>query len=154
MSTWKVFVSDVEVGEIPDHTFEMIKQSVRRDPCVWAATALDFVRPMRQLSAVFRLPPLLIVWAMIFAALADPSTFAQVMETAATDPDKFRHGLMLALIYSVMASVAAMVIRSFFTPAVFSAAYNRELGRKLRRLMKVPSDGEVSLERTVESFQP
>ncbi|MHC8297722.1 hypothetical protein [Pseudomonas sp. LB3P58] len=154
MNTWKIFVSDVEVGEIPDNTFEMMKRFVRRDPRVWVATALDFLRPMRQLSAVFTVPPLLIVWGMIFAALADPSTFAQVMELAATQPEKFRHGLMLALIYSVMLSAGLMVIRSFFTPSVFTAAYNRELGRRLRHLMKVPSDGEVRLERAVESIQP
>lgn len=154
MSMWKVFVSDVEVGEIPDHTFEMIKKSVRRDPRVWADTALDFLRPMRQLSAVLTIPPLVIVWVAILSVLIDPNQFAQAMQIAVNEPDTFRRGILNLLFYSIMVSVFGMVLRSFFTPSVFSAAYNRALGGNLRRLMKVPSDGEVRLERAEGSVQP
>jgi hypothetical protein len=154
MSMWKVFVSDVEVGEIPDNTFEMIRKSVRRDPRVWAETALDFIRPMRQLSAVFTIPPLVIVWVVLLSVLIDPNQFAQAMQIAVNEPDTFRRGIVNLLIYSIAFSVFGMVVRSVFTPSVFSAAYNRALGKNLRRLMKVPSDGEVRLERTVGSAQP
>lgn len=152
MSMWKVFVSDVEVGEIPGHTLEEIKQSVRRDPRMWAAMAFDFVRPMRQLTAVFTFPPLLLGWLVIIMAMIDPGVFAQALDMAVNQPDMFRKAVMNLFFYSVMLSVMLMVIRSFFMPSVLSGAYDRELARKLRRFMKIPSEGDVRLERNSGSI--
>ncbi|MGP5511898.1 hypothetical protein [Pseudomonas helleri] len=138
---WSVSVNGISVGQISEHDMESIYRSVRRDKRLWLAQGFQVVKgAFNAAVAALKLTPLTLFGYAVVGAMMEPAKLNQALTT--TPAEVFLAGTIISFAFSCF----AVLVASLFERRVFGFIdqFAQERARRIRVLLNVAADGEVS----------
>ncbi|QGG78948.1 hypothetical protein [Pseudomonas syringae] len=146
----RVHVNGIEVGSLPTETYEAIAKSVRKDRRLYLAWAYRATASLLRLLVKFYSSlPSVVIGVFLMVAVFWPDSFTDIIaELKTAEPAVITHGLRKLLGFiSMVFCVAVLPFIAVFAPAYFrfQSPFDDALSRQIRRLLEVPTEGQLEI---------
>lgn len=151
---WDVHVSNVKVGKLPDLVYRQIKRRVLLDPSMWLRSIIHTLSLTQVVKVAFFLPPATFFWVVAYLVFSTPrNTLISKVSEALTNANAALNLWAQMYVPSIvmplfLAMVLLLVFPLFSGRERHREIFDVEVGKRIRRIMNVPSDGTVTLEST------
>lgn len=146
----RVHVNGIEVGTLPADTYHQIVKSVqhtRRLYLGWALSAAALI--LRKVFQYICAIPAVLIGTLFILLMVSPDTFTQLLvDLRAAEPDEITQALRWAIHLIGVLAIIVLPTTAIFSPRSwqFQSPFNREISRQVRRLLEVPSEGDLMVE--------
>lgn len=145
----RVWVNDIEVGSLPLATYKAVQESVKREKRLYLAFAWEFLCAFfRAFGALFRNVPWVTFALLMAMALFDPASFTGLIADLRTaDPESVTKGVRVLLQTSFLITFLCifMAVLTAGRKFGFKNPFDAALSRRIRSLLEVPTDGELTI---------
>nr|WP_228857543.1 hypothetical protein [Pseudomonas syringae] len=145
----RIAVNGIEVGSIPQLTYEEIVKSVRAQRRLYLAYGYNVLKgAWRALVLLLQAIPTFFVAALAVAILFDPDSFSAMFEWArSADAAQVTGSFRSLLIYTATFLTWLLPLIVFLFPGHFAVAnpFDRAISRRIRGLLEVPTEGEITV---------
>lgn len=145
----RVWVNDIEVGSLPLATYKAVQASVKRQKRLYFAFAWEFLCALfRAFVAIFRNVPWVALALFMALAVFDPASFTGLIADLRTaDPESITKGVRALLQTSFLITFLCifMAVVTAGRKFGFKNPFDAALSRRIRSLLEVPTDGELTI---------
>lgn len=146
----RVHVNGIEVGTLPADTYNAIVKNVRQTRrlyLAWALAAAGLV--LRKVFQFIRAMPGVLIGLLFILLMVSPENFTQLLANVrAAEPDEITKSLRGFFHLIATAAIVFLPTTAIFAPRSwqFQSPFDSEISRQIRRLLEVPSEGDLLVE--------